>query len=686
MVRWLNLPISVRFGLNLLGSALITFALAGLASAETGLEVTTNSTEELTNQGGDTLIEKYEDIAREYGGFRRSPLLFGSNKSGGSHHPGLSVPGIDVGMNPHNTERAGIFYNGSFGSYSPLGSNALDLSVDEEIYKSSRVEFQPIVAGASQQTIQQSFLSNEHQRDAYLDTFQTARTIAIMTLGYLDKTVAAGLATSQSQADSDAVQQLLKQMNQSISKMSNPELARLYEDNDEKFQFCMRDVRPNTAGVSAQVTGVQPGQPKPEAITFDYVVACNLVDGSKFCGGPQAYANSRYHFCSCCAESSSSIGRSTIQQVGGLPGVIVGGEGYSLVDRIFMGATVPTGKIRLEQVKAATPGSSTAATSTTTTTARVEVDAGRALVDFAAMARSLYGDILFAPKNNISSYNGASSGSSNRSGDRLTIKLASPLLSIQQWIKMVRDYSEVKNLQPFETIVRNNSAPPGSIDRRSNVTRADVDKSCHWQLNEGMWIRYCPTFGGSLVWGICPALKTLIQLERDNKLDSKTDNVSVPGVGARKISDSVDQLWTEASLGGALLSRADLATMAEMSGTSEGDRIIESFCDTSAVEAMRRLHRKTTTLANDMMAANRKATDREKKDMQSLIARVDDQLKLGAEDSRSKVDEILLALDMQRDRARDSYRSSLVATGNASERQARRVGMLFRTFGGPYPN
>src|SRR5262249_42516146 len=117
----------------------------------------------------------------------------------------------------------------------------------------------------------------------------------------------------------------------------------------------------------------------------------------------------------------------------------------------------------------------------------------------------------------------------------------------------------------------------------------------------------------------------------------------------------------------------------------EGQRIIEAYCDTSAVEALRRLHRKVMTLSNDMLITNRKATDSEKKQFFALAQRLDDQLKAGAEDARSKVDDILLALGMKQDRTREATRGSLVATGNAAERRARRVAGLFSAFGGAFP-
>jgi len=265
--------------------------------------------------------------------------------------------------------------------------------------------------------------------------------------------------------------------------------------------------------------------------------------------------------------------------------------------------------------------------------------------------------------------------------------MATPLLSVQQWIKAVRDFSVVKKTQPYKSV----------LDTFSRAE--DAGTSCTWVNNEGMWLRYCPSFGSSVRWGIAPALRQLIKLEKDNNLTKyTTDTASYSFTDANggtetynrvdgttfSRQDAIVQMWSEASLGGVMLSRSALTTMAKLDGTSEGERIIESFCDTSAVEAIKRLHRKMVTLSNDIMTANRKATTSEKNDVLSLIKRVDDQLKAGTDDSRSKVDEILLALRMKRSRDDEALRSSLVATGNASERQSKRL--IYSTFGGPYSN
>lgn len=670
MVSWLNRVVLVAIRVNLIVIVFTTLAYAEEGNAGAGLGDSADSIEQLSNQGGDSMIEKYEDVAREYGGFRRSPNLFGINSSGGSAHPGDALSGLDVGINPRNIARSG----GSGGgvTLTGLGVQALDLSVDDEISKSSMAPFQNTVAKGGRQTIQDSFLQNESERDAFLDSFQTARTIAIMTLSYLDKTVAAGLATSQSQADSDAIQQLLKEMNKSMSKIARPNRARVFDDQDEKFEICMQGITSQNTD-SAERKPVEPGKVKPFAFIWDPLVECKLDQPAlKFCGGPKSYESSKYHFCSCCAESSQTVNKSTVLPAGGRERSLVGGEGFSLVDRVFMGVTVPNGKVSFDSTTALERGRDN------------NYDAGVALTDFSTMIRSLYGDILFTPKYGIPSgpgVNGPSTG-------KLTIKMASPLLSVQQWVMAIRNFSEVKEAQPYNRLIN-------GFGRT-----ADAGDNCYWEANEGMWLRYCPSFGSSIRWGIEPALRQLIKLEKDNSLndfssstaaysytdpEGKTSTYAKTNGGTFSRKEAVTQMWIEASLGGVMLSRADLSAMAELEGTSDGERIIESFCDTSAVEAVRRLHRKMVALSNDMLTANRRANNSEKNDVLSLIKRVDDQLKAGADDSRSKVDELLLALDMQRDRRREALRSSLVATGNASGRSAGR-GLAHRSFGGAFPN
>jgi hypothetical protein len=79
----------------------------------------------------------------------------------------------------------------------------------------------------------------EFARDNYLNSALTVRGIAVMTMGFLDKTVGAGLTAVQQQADQNTVQQLLKQVAWSESKLANMDRARVYRDTDEKLEACL---------------------------------------------------------------------------------------------------------------------------------------------------------------------------------------------------------------------------------------------------------------------------------------------------------------------------------------------------------------------------------------------------------------------------------------------------------------
>ncbi len=675
MLICLKRSISGHIGLYVIVLVLICFSTSAFAQSDNALSSGADSIQELVEQGNDLLPEKYEGVAREYGGYRKSPNLFGRNSSGGSRHPDLNQYSMEVGLNPAVAERAGIFYGGTWAI--PTLSPPLDLSVDDEITKSAIPQFRLISRsspGGGKGSMHEEFMADEWLRDEYLDIFKTTRGIAELTLSYLDKTVAAGLATAKQQGDMDTMQQMLKQINHSMAKVANPEQSRLYDDLDEKFDACMN--------------GVGSGNPPPAAgdrptpVIFDAVAICQLrTPGSTFCGGPPRYQSSPYAFCMCCAESSNFANLST-ETTGSSTGVLYN-QGFSLVDRIFMGLKVPAGRLRVEHDPDAVTSTVVSATPTTTIDFQKPspggYNAGAAMIEFSGMVRAVYGDLLYTEKrSNPINVTAADTRTTGAMAGKTTIKFTSPLLSVQQWVRALRDFEHIKQIYPYA----------GALDFSRGVPGATTD-SCHWETNEGMWLRYCSALGTAMKWGICPSINNLIKYEKDNTLTALADgtytgSLAVP-TGYANWPQAIIQMWSEASMGGVLLSRADVTAMAEISDTNEGQRLIAAFCDTSAVEAFRRLHRKVHSLANDMLAANRKTTKAEKEQFVSLMQRVDDQLIAGKEDSYSKVDDIILALEMQKDRKREALRSSLVATGNAAERRARRVGGLFHNFGGAFP-
>jgi len=118
-------------------------------------------------------------------------------------------------------------------STGPDGIQNVSVSTDDEVMKSSLAIYRPV------SEIQTSFAENQTERDNHLDMFKRLRGVAILTLSYLDKTVAAGLATVQQQVDMDTIHQLLKQISWTNSKIANPQRSQLYEDTEEKLNLCM---------------------------------------------------------------------------------------------------------------------------------------------------------------------------------------------------------------------------------------------------------------------------------------------------------------------------------------------------------------------------------------------------------------------------------------------------------------
>src|SRR5262249_44062437 len=102
-----------RISLNLCFCVFALTFSAHVASAQgtdDAMSESTGSIEDLVDQGQDYLNEKHEGIAREYGGYRRSPNLFGINQSGGDRRPDLSLFSLEVGLNPMASERTGIYW------------------------------------------------------------------------------------------------------------------------------------------------------------------------------------------------------------------------------------------------------------------------------------------------------------------------------------------------------------------------------------------------------------------------------------------------------------------------------------------------------------------------------------------------------------------------------------------------
>ncbi|MDR2337483.1 MAG: hypothetical protein LBE20_02395 [Deltaproteobacteria bacterium] len=114
-----------------------------------------------------------------------------------------------------------------------LKESATDLAVDDEIRKLEMPTFRNIRA------IRTELVDNKVQRDDFLDIFKSINGIALLTLNYLDKTVASGLSTQSQITDNKVTQHLLKQISWATHEIARPERKQLYRDFSEKIEFCL---------------------------------------------------------------------------------------------------------------------------------------------------------------------------------------------------------------------------------------------------------------------------------------------------------------------------------------------------------------------------------------------------------------------------------------------------------------
>jgi len=622
------------------------------------------SIEELVGRGGESLALKYDDMPQEYGGFRRSPILF-SREKGKNRMPSFSTFSMDAGMNPNSRERTWNNIDGL--SLTP----PLDLSTDDELVRSSIAAFRPI------NKLHDEFLGSEVSRDSYLDSFQSVRAIANLTLSYLDKTVAAGLATTKQQADMDGLQQILRQVNLNVAKTANPQRRRVFDDIDEKFEACMTGEGKEDFWVGSEFY-LKNYPEDAKKMTFNVYEQCKPVEGST-CYPHLKGNKGRYNFCVCCTENVEYATMSTRgadinwSDVAGSAkkGVTFYGEGYSLIDRAFLGRKVPAGMLR---EKKPVPGTSALPEDNNVS----QYEAGYLIYDFSTLIRALYGDVIYTTEK-------VARGGGNIIPGKYIRRTISPLLSVPQWVQALRDAATLKDTHPF------------NLALNYNQSATNIQERGWWENHEGMWLRYSPAMGAAMKCGVCPAVRALINLEKKNILDDYIANSGeaptgaeyecAPGMGLTGTSKSehVANLWADMSIGGAIMTVADLRAMAEIAETGEGQRFIKTFCDTSAVEGMKRLHRRVQTMALDFLAANTKISNEERATIHQLIDRVSTYLDLGTKDSRSQVDEMLMALGASRDRRIETERSAVVAAVAASENRTQSVRGILNPMGGALP-
>lgn len=155
-----------------------------------------------------------------------------------------------------------------------------DLSTTDVVNKARRPAFTQILS------MKDAYLNDAGEREPILKTFQTVVGVALLTLSYLDKTVAAGLATVQQQAGLYAIARIMKGVGHSTAAAADRSgRGVMYDQTDAIYEACMAE---------------QAGETKPDYIEYS--------DALPTCQGQHSTPDS---ICFCVAEQSMMVGKSS---------------------------------------------------------------------------------------------------------------------------------------------------------------------------------------------------------------------------------------------------------------------------------------------------------------------------------------------------------------------------------------
>jgi hypothetical protein len=540
-------------------------------------------------------IEMFRGWSQLYKGYDRTPVLFDDLRYGRERtHPRGSYP-----QSP-----AANYFTGAEQQHLQRNSiKVFNLGVDDEVNKATMTIYQPL------HFMHQDFANDPMQRDRHLDMFKTLRGTAVLTLSYLDKTVAAGLATTQAQADAHLSNQLLKQLNWTSSKLANPHRAMLYQDIDEKVEACLKwgstAVIPRTGRVpfsTENVCDVECRDPKYGVPGLNDRVGGRVGK----VGNINDQYTGAYDYCVCCAEIvtalNATVRTGTFNPADKNPTDI--SRVTSLVDRIFLGTEGPTGNI---------PGPQLAL-----------------FRDNIANFREMYGDVLISPCQSYA-YQGQGGDAQTDSPTCLQdgsakIEYRLPELSVADKIKLFRD---------------------GLPNPQECATRSGTG---------------CPMVGSPIKDGICPAIHKIMTRWPPEENDQELRELWLQASMGRLLTgDDINNMFIMAQLEPGELRgvgfNQDLRRMDDSGWnrvSSRFKRYLNTFCDSMAVSAFKKYHFRMMALSEDQLRINQKATEHDKSKFRDLMARVSAQIELAERDmeSSSVADRMLAGLDTEADRER----------------------------------
>jgi len=511
-----------------------------------------------------------------YKGYDRSPILFDSVRTGKERvYP-------QMGYNNDNTNRE--FSSDQKDKQRNNSLRVLNLGVDDEVNKTSMTIYQPL------HMMTADIADDINERDRHLDLFKTVRGIAVLTLSYLDKTVAAGLATTQAQTDAHIQNQLLKQLNWTSAKLANPEKNFLYKDIDEKVEACLLYSSPQV-------------YPKTKRIPMNAQI-CKPCLSDPNNPTPTFMGQGIYDYCVCCAERMALLPNSTVRE-----GTELGGSGVgvtSLVARVFLGLEGPA--------------------NSGTSQKRDALD--RVVSNF----RRLYGDVVLAPCQAKPYEAGATPGikdteTCDPGNGTLKTEYKFPIYGVADKIKLFRD----------------------GLNEKCSGGNSDDFTACPLTgtpIDQGI----CPAIKKIItLWPPKkedePELRRLwIQASLGRIITG--DDINNMFIMMQKEPGELRGKWNATD------GEITAADWTKVNGRFK--RWLGVFCDGSAVSAFKKFHYRMMALAEDHMRMNLKATDYEKSRFRDLLGRVSADIELAERDldSSNVTDRLLAGLDTESDRER----------------------------------
>ena len=467
----------------------------------------------------------------------------------------------------------------------------MNLGVDDEINKATMSVYQPL------RLLRDFFNQDSIAERDYLGLTQTRRGIVLLTLSYLDRTIAANLGVAQAQTSQHTIQQLLEQLTLTNERIAKPHLEMLHRDVDEKIEACLIDFdfRGGSFTTNSNVTKRTPWKE-------DVSKLIEWCQGS--CGAPEKDTaeitrSEAYDWCRCCSKALIPMNVATLV-LGPNDEEIKTSNVRSLVDQLIYGSA-------LHQVGA----DGKKIVKFPDETEETVRDTGLA-VRLAEHVRGMYGDIVIDGR--LNEEKGVTSVVHKQ-----TYRF--PLYTLQQKVQLIADGCEARDWKEEDI--------PG-CKKQGDIPGDDREKP---------------------VLGICPSLIELFrsELERNTIDDERFDDT----LGTRRTAfgeetpdekearEQMVDLFVKASQGYILsaehiqlfLKKGDIygevTTEDEArSWLPSGEllRYIRSFCDASAVAAFKRIHYNTMSKMEDIFVLNQTATEEEKRQMRTLMDRVTKQI------------------------------------------------------------